>query len=247
MPAFSKPIFFPRIAQVGRVVDVDAGDDGDVGLDDVDRIQASAQADFEDGDVDAALRDQVGDGQGGEFEIRQVGAGAGGFDGVEGVHERLIGCHLAIDAGALVEVEEVRLDVEADAVAGLQQHRFEHRAGGTLAIGAGDHDHRAIEGQLQALLDGADAVQAHVDMGFGMARLEQGQPIGQGGGKWGHGGYDRCARLPWVGAQAERATEVALVSIRPGLRSPGFAAGPAGARFLRASCGGRRSCRRRPW
>ena len=41
--------------------------------------------------------------------------------------------------------------------------------------------------QPHRLLDRAHAVEAHVDVDFGVARLEQGQPVGQGGGERLHG------------------------------------------------------------
>jgi hypothetical protein len=116
-----------------------------------------------------------------EFEIGKVDVAARLFHECEGLDQHGVARHFAIDAGALIKIEEVRLDVEADAVAGVQQHRFEHRTGGTLAVGAGHHDHGTGELQLHALLDGAHAVEAHVDMGFSMARLDQRQPRGQGG------------------------------------------------------------------
>ena len=53
------------------MVDVDAGDDGDIGVDHVDRVEAPAEADFEDRHVEPGAGQQMHDGQGGEFEIRQ--------------------------------------------------------------------------------------------------------------------------------------------------------------------------------
>ena len=68
MPAFSKPICSRVVAEIVGVVDVDAGDDGAVGIDDVDRIEAPAEADFEHSASSGRLRQQPHDRQRGEFE-----------------------------------------------------------------------------------------------------------------------------------------------------------------------------------
>ena len=53
------------------VVDVDAGDHGAVGIDDVGRIQPPAQAHFQDRDIQPRMAHQPQDGQGGELKVGQ--------------------------------------------------------------------------------------------------------------------------------------------------------------------------------
>ena len=59
------------VAQQRRVVQIDAGDDGAVGVDDVDRIQPPAQADLQNHHLQPAATHHVQNGQRGEFEIGQ--------------------------------------------------------------------------------------------------------------------------------------------------------------------------------
>ena len=178
---------FARGAEEIGMVDVDAGDDGNIGVDHVDRVEAPAESYFEDRDVGLGAGQQVHDGQRGEFEIRQVDVGAACLDRVEGVNQRRVRRQFAIDPCAFIKVEEMRLDVEADLVARAQQDRLEHGAGRAFAVGTGHHDDRASEPQAHCLFDGTDTIEAHVDVDFGMARLEQGQPVGQSGGECLHG------------------------------------------------------------
>ena len=56
MPAFSRAISVMVWPSYSGVVERDVGDDGEQRLDDVGGVQASAQADFEDGDVDLRAR-----------------------------------------------------------------------------------------------------------------------------------------------------------------------------------------------
>ena len=58
-------------AQNFHVVEVDAGDDGAIGVDDVGRIQPAAQADFQDHHIEVAAHHDFEDGEHGEFEVAQ--------------------------------------------------------------------------------------------------------------------------------------------------------------------------------
>ncbi len=194
---FFEADFFTRVAQPVGVVQVDAGDDGDVGIDDVDGIQASAQADFEHDRVQPRLREEAQNGQRGEFKIRQRHIAARGFDGLELRDEVLVGGDLAVDAGTLVEVDEVRRGVQAHLVASRKQDGLEHGTGGTFAVGAADHEFDAGQRQLHAVRDLAHPVQPHVDRG-GVDGLQVLQPIGQVGG-----GVRRADRRHEAGSRKE--------------------------------------------
>ncbi len=163
---------FARIAQVIRMIDVDAGHNGHVAVDHIDRIEPPAQAHFEDRHVELGLREQVADGQGGELEIGQRNLAARLLHHFKTGDQSLVRRHLAADACALIELEEMRFDVQTDTISRTQQDGFEHGAGRPLAVGAGNHDHRALELQIEAALDFGHALQAHIDR-LEMAQLEQ--------------------------------------------------------------------------
>ena len=127
------------------MVDIDTGDNRNVAIEHVDRVQPSTQADFQDHRIQILLRKQMHDGQRGEFKIGERNIAARCFDRLETGDQGRIGRAFAAQPRALVEMQEMRLDIQADAITGAQQDRFQHRAGGTLAIGAADHDHRTFE------------------------------------------------------------------------------------------------------
>ncbi len=167
MPAFSKRDFLARIAEILGVIDIDAGDDRAVGIEDVDRVEAAAQADFEDHRVQSARGEQAHDRQRREFEVGQRDrfgeAQARGFDGFEMRQQVCVARHFAVHARPLVERQQMRRRVTADREAGAQQNRFEDRAGRALAVGAADRDDRARERQLHRVTYLRDAFQTHVD------------------------------------------------------------------------------------
>ena len=67
-------------AEIVDMIDRDGRDDGDIGVDDVHRVETPAQAHFEHHRVDPRAREQPQRGQGPEFEVRQRGAFAHGLD-----------------------------------------------------------------------------------------------------------------------------------------------------------------------
>jgi hypothetical protein len=84
---------------------------------------------------------------------------------------------LALQAQALLEAHEVGRREHGRAVAGVPEDRLQHRAGRALAVGTGNRDDRAIEGQPEALCHGAGALQAEFD-GLGMLSLGVREPVG---------------------------------------------------------------------
>ncbi len=138
--------FGKGVAEEIFVVEVDAGDDGDGGLNDVGGIEAAAEPDFEDGEVDFFFC-EILEGHGGDaFEIGGVGAefsgGEESFDLLLGAGEDggeiFVGDFLAVDAEAFVDFFEVGRSVEAGAQAGVAEDGFEKCGGRTFAVGAGD-------------------------------------------------------------------------------------------------------------
>ncbi len=187
------------VAQVGLVVQVDAGQDRAIGVDQVDRIEPAAQADLEDRAVQFRLHEQQQHRQGGKLEIGQLDRAAGGARGkARRLDPRERGRELGVagfdpgDARALVETDQVRRGVEPGAKARGAQDRLQHGAGRTLAVGAAHHHHRAGEADAEARLHLADPREAKRDV-LRMQALDVGQPGGQGGvGCGAQGAAGRC-------------------------------------------------------
>jgi hypothetical protein len=164
-------------AQVLGVIEIDAGDHRAIGVNAVDGIEPPAEAHFQDNQIQRLGRQAQHDGQRGELEIRQLHITARRFDGLE-MRQQRFGLHrLAVDPAALLEMHQVRLDVEPDLVAGLQGDSLQHRAGRTLAIGAGNHHDRHIaEFQAQLVAQADHAGERHVDR-LRMQALAVGEPF----------------------------------------------------------------------
>ncbi len=73
----------------------------------------------------------------------------------------------------------MRRGVEADAIAGASQDALQHGAGGALAIGAADQNHRASLALTKRRLDDAQAIQPEVD-GPNVLALDERQPLVEG-------------------------------------------------------------------
>src|SRR5690606_4066057 len=91
---------FPGVAQILGVVYVHAGDDGAIRIDDVHRVQAPAQADFQHGRVHALFLEQQQGGQRGELEVRQGDVLARSVDARELRGDLLVRGQLAVQADA---------------------------------------------------------------------------------------------------------------------------------------------------
>ena len=168
------------VAQVILVIQVHAGDDGAVGVNDVDGVQPPAQPDLQDDRIQGRLREQAHDGQRGELEIGQTDIAARGLDRLELGDQVGVRGNLAVDPRPLVEIDQVRRGVQTHPVARRLQNRFQHGTGGALAVGAADHEGHGVEFERKALSHCLDTIQAHVD-GLGMQGFQVLQPIGQGG------------------------------------------------------------------
>src|SRR5690606_38472363 len=140
----------------------DAGNDGAVGVHQIDRVQAPAQSDFQYRYIQLAFFEQHQSGQRRVFEITQGDLAARAFDLMELIDDVLVARLLAINPDTLIEVDEVGRRVGADLVAGRQQHGLEHGAGGALAIGPAHRDLHERQRQLQLVRHGAYAVQAKI-------------------------------------------------------------------------------------
>ncbi|MNR01843.1 hypothetical protein D3C85_1176660 [compost metagenome] len=108
---------FAGIAQVIRMVDADAGDQRDVGIHQVDRIQAPAKTDLEHHRIQARLLEQPERRQGTHFEIGQGDLAATGLDRHEGFAQLFVSGLNTIDLHPLVVMQQVRGAVDTNAQA----------------------------------------------------------------------------------------------------------------------------------
>jgi hypothetical protein len=186
------------VAEVARVVDRDRGDDGDDAVGDVGGVPDPAHADLDHGHVDGSVgergvghpHDRLEEAER-ELLLRvdQMGVRR---DVVEGAHELLVGQRLAVDRDPLVDPLEVRTGEPARAQVQRSQQGVDHPAGGGLAVGAGEVDHRV--GALRVAQqpgERADAVEGRLELGLGPAGLQGVLDLREGLGEacFGYVGY----------------------------------------------------------
>ncbi len=101
---------FTVVAQNRRMVDIDTGDDGAIGIHHIRRIQAATQPHFQDHYIQLGQTQHAHDGQRGELEIRQqylFTLEARGFDCGE-VRQKLFGFrNLTMKSATLFKVHQV--------------------------------------------------------------------------------------------------------------------------------------------
>lgn len=164
--------FGDGVAEEAFVVEVDGGDDGEDGIDDVGGVETAAHAGFEDHGVDGlGAEEQVGHGGDG-LEIAGVHVDEttrdelfGGFmDFVEGGGEVGDRDGKARDADAFGGFDEVGGGIDAGADAGDAKGGFDHGADGAFAVGAGDVDGaKGAVGEGEGGEEGLDAFEAEFD------------------------------------------------------------------------------------
>jgi len=151
---FDDPRLFPGdfpdgVAEVGLMVEGDAGDDRSERSDDVGGVEPAAHPRLPDDDVHARAGEDHRGKDGGEFKI-------GEGETAPGVGARRIGQlrrdrrvilfrnREPVDPEALPDVNQVGRGVESGGEPRAAQHAFEHGAHGALAVGSGDVE----EGEL---------------------------------------------------------------------------------------------------
>ncbi len=166
MPAFSSAIF-SGVAEIFGVVDVDARDDRAIRIQNIDRVEATTQADFENHRVQSARRKEAHDRQRRELEVSERdGLGKArscGFDLLEVRQQIGVARHLAVYPRALVKRQQMRRSMTTYGKTGAQQDRFENRACRAFTVRSANRDHRARERQLHRVTDLTDARETHVD------------------------------------------------------------------------------------
>ena len=168
-----------------HVVERHAGDNGDIGLIDVDRIEAATEADFENRDFHLGFGKHFPGGQRAKFKVGQrhvAGSDAGGLNPDKGSAQALVVDRLAVEADTFVIGQQMRRGVAAGAVAGEGQDVFEVGTGGPLAVGAADDDDRAMLRLPERRLDAGYTVQPELDprLPLGVQGFEVAQPVVKG-------------------------------------------------------------------
>ena len=103
---------------------------------DVRRVEASAEPDLEDGDVD--VRFAEGDERGERERLEEAEVGRAIEDAAHERRERRVVERRAVDANALGETAQVRRRVEAGPLSGRARDPLDHRAGRSFAVGPRD-------------------------------------------------------------------------------------------------------------
>ena len=148
-----------RVAEIGLVVEPEAGDGGDErAVDHVGCVEAAAEPDFEDQRVGGAAREGQEGGGGGDFEEARFHP-VGGVDhfaeerGELGVVDQRSG-----EADAFVEAHQMRAGEGVDQMPRGFEAGAEKGAGRALAVGPGDMEHR---GQIKVRI--AKAIEQRED------------------------------------------------------------------------------------
>jgi hypothetical protein len=178
------------------MVEGDVGEDGDEGVDNVGGVETTAEAYFEDGDVDCCAQGERRLRRGvfcltrevekreGSDDFKEAG-GVGelvGFDEVAGsfvdaeveAGEVFVGDLAAVNLDALVDAAEMGRGVEGGAIAGGGEDAGKGGGGAAFAVGSGDEDGR--EGELGVAEGfGKDAHMVELELAAGGTGRGRGQ------------------------------------------------------------------------
>ncbi|MNC29463.1 hypothetical protein D3C75_777100 [compost metagenome] len=168
------------ITQVIGMIDANTGDQCHVGIHHVDRVQTTAQTDFQHHRIKPGMLEQPERRQGAHFEVGQRSVATSGLYRSKGLAQLGVSGFDAVDRYPLVVAQQVRGVVNPHFQAlGPQQGRHE-RAGGTLAVGPGDRNHpwrRLAQSHAGRYL--LRSLQPHVD-GRRVQLFEVGEPFAKG-------------------------------------------------------------------
>ncbi len=162
------------------MIDTNTGHQRQVGIHQIDRIQAATQPHLQDHGIQRRLLKQPERCQSAHLEVSQGDFAAPRLYRSKGFAQLLV-CGLdAIDLHPLVIAQQVRRTVDPHLQALGPQQGSDKSAGRALAIGTGDRDHpgrRLAQPHLGRYL--LRARQPHID-GRGVQLLEVGEPFAQG-------------------------------------------------------------------
>ncbi len=152
-----------RVAQKIHVIEIDAGDDRAIGVEQIHRIEPSAQPDFEHGRIEFRSSKQPRRGERPHLEVGERHVATRRLDCLERVDQLLIGRFAPVDPHPFVVTQQVWRGIETDAIPSGAQHCFEHRAGRTFAVGAADDEHHTHRSEGEAIAYLADTIEAQID------------------------------------------------------------------------------------
>ena len=180
--AFSPAIVRQRVAEKFGVVHADRRDHGrQRRVDHVGGVQPPAEADFQQHHIGRMLREQAKRRRGFDFENRDRRAGIGALAMFERRAQFVIADQHAAagpaEAKAFVDPHQIGRGVGVDAQARRFQDRAQIGDRRTLAIGAGDMDHRRqfAFGMIEPLQQPLHPLEAEIDA----AGMQRGQPRDQ--------------------------------------------------------------------
>ena len=132
-----------RVAQIGRMIDTDAAQNGAVGVNRVHCVKASAQTDFKNHGVEMRFLENAQNSQTRKFKIGKRRLPAGLVDFLKRLDERFVVHLVSGNHATLVEVQQMRRRMHTHAIPRVTQNGLQQCTGATLAIGACDREHRA--------------------------------------------------------------------------------------------------------
>ena len=161
------------------MIQIDGGDERDVGVHHVDRIEPSPEANLEHRHVEIGAGEQIQRRQGAELEIAQAGVTARLLHPREsGAQGDVIHGH-TVQTHPFVVAPQMRRGVAADAPPGRRENGLQEGDAGALAVGAGDGDDPSRRARpAHRLVHGAHPAQSQFDFAR-MKPLEMSQPAGQ--------------------------------------------------------------------
>ena len=171
---------FDGVAEVNLVIEIDGRDNGERGVEHIRRVEAAAEASFNDRGLDAHFAKEPKTHGGDGFEISRMRLASDFVNGVEG-SLKLEPCHgHAVDDDALGGFYQVRRRKESGADARGAESGVDHGAGRPFPVGSRDVDE--AEGILRIVEcgeDGADAVEPELGgFNFVAERIEEPHGVG---------------------------------------------------------------------
>ena len=143
----------------------------------VNRIQPSAQADFEYHHIDLLADKHIHRSQGVEFKISQRNFTARRFYSLKSSDDGFIGNRLAVDGDAFVEFQQMGAGKRTGFKTGLRINLGEKRANRTFSVGACYGDYRTRRNQSHTFFDFAYPLQAHINQAVAVGSFQMGEPL----------------------------------------------------------------------
>ena len=140
------------IAQELHVVHADVGDDAELGDDDVGAVQATAQSDFDDGDVDLLFGKVVEGHRCRQFKEGRMERFEERTFLLDKTNDFFLRYRFPVDADAFPEVNQVGGGVKSGLVAGALQDGCQCVGAGTFAIGPGDMNGAELPVRMSEML-----------------------------------------------------------------------------------------------